>query len=117
MKSYVHHVSGALEIIHAPDRVVFQGEGRQVHHPGEAVNNATFTRRLVNEHAEQRLEDVLLVVRGTLWIKRTCNTMNKKKLSWRCCKILVSSKRFFWKKLFRGKLSFWKSITAVIVKT
>ena len=77
MQAYVHHVPGALEIIHAPDRVVFKGEGCEVHHPGEAVNNTTFTRRLVNKNAEQRLEDVLLVVRGTLRIKRTCNTVNK----------------------------------------
>ena len=76
IKTYVHHVTGALKIVHAPDRVVFEGEGGQVHHAGEAVDDAALARRLVNEHPEQRMEDVLLVVRLALRVKRTWKTRN-----------------------------------------
>ena len=48
---------------------MFDSEGGQVHHASEAVDDAALARRLVNEHAEQRMEDVLLVVRLALGVK------------------------------------------------
>ena len=59
---------------------MFEGEGGQVHHAGETVDDAALARRLVNEHAEQRMEDVLLVVRLAFRVKRTCNARNHYKL-------------------------------------
>ena len=55
---------------------MLEGEGGQVHHAGKTVDDAALARRLVNEHAEQRMEDVLLVVRLALRVKRTWKTRN-----------------------------------------